>query len=165
MAAQGTSNTVASRRWVATGATDDLNIDLDNDLSTAVYFPHPARITRVAFLATTAVVSTTAVKVEVYKNTSTLLGTWTVLNANEGLVAGAMALSPPVVYSTAGEVAEDGSTRFKGGTYIDVNAGDNIHLKVVEPSTSGAGIAYLEYEVRPVFGKLSTNVPSIGSFV
>lgn len=162
--ADGTSNYMGRKRWAVTGAADDLNIDSDNDTSTTMYFPHPAKLTRFAFLASTSVVSTTAVKVEVYKNTSTLLGTWTMLAANEGLVAGQVSIVDAYVCDADGSVAEDGETRYVGCTEMTMNAGDWLHFKVVEPaSASGAGVTFAEFIEQPVHNDITTNVASVGS--
>lgn len=166
MATQGTSNSqMGAKRWAATGAIDDLNIDLDNDASTDLHFVHPARVTRLAFEATTAVVAAADVKVEVYKNGTggTLLGTWTVCKP----VTGDEIPAGKIAYAVcAKEVAEavqtDGSKLRVAPSVFDFKPGEWITLKVVEPSSSGAGIAWVEYVEYPIHST-TDNVAQVGS--
>lgn len=168
--ADGTSSYMGSKRWVATGAIDDLNIDSDNDTSTALYFVTPAEVTRLGWVSTTSVTAAANVEVEVYKNgtSGTLLGTWQ-LATTAGVAAGKVTYAECALYDNDGvATASDasgaaGAIVFNGPTKFSFDAGESITLKVVEAASAGAGIAYVEY-IEGALQPESDNVVRVGSF-
>lgn len=167
--ADGTSAFLGSKRWVIVrddgGTIDAINLATDNAVTYEQSFPYKCKLNRVAACVTTAISSTTAIQVEVYKNTSTLLGTWTVSAANEAVAAGDMVIANVGVRDADGTTNSDGSITYFGVTPIELDAGDRLHFKVVEPASS-AGVADLWVEVYElgVHGTATTGVDSVGSW-
>jgi len=163
----GTSNYWGCKRWTEWSAIDDVNIDSDND-TYEYHFPMPVMVTRVAILATTAVVNAAGtVDIEMYRVTDasdggadTLLGTCKILGTTT-LAVGDVAVCNCVGADTDGEVAEDSTTRYVGPTGpYEITTGQGFLLKVVEPSDSGACKVAIEYIPLP-FDENDTDVARV----
>lgn len=162
--ADGTSNS-----WNFTykyNASDDLNIDSDNDTS-EFYWAHPVHVHRVGCIVTTAVANAAGtVDVEIYKQNQvgdngldTLLGTWRITDTTTRAVGSVHYCK--MVDETSGsgeETAEDGADRnvapskeqAGGYAYPVILPGQSLVLKVVEPADSGVVIPFVEASLMPV---------------
>lgn len=147
----------AAREWRLSDASDQPNIDADNDVAAVWFWPHPVDIVRVGYIATTAVVNAAGtVEIELYRDNvvgsgaDTLLGTW-VSAGTVTLAAGQMAIGEVVAGDEDGELAEDGTTRYVGPTGpIRINPGQSFIMKVTEPADSGVVRGFVEYVSLPL---------------
>lgn len=165
------------QKHYAQTASDDLNIDSDNDTSEFI-FNAPVKITRVTAVVTTAVVNAAGtVDVELYRypvagssSNAVLLGTWR-LTTTTTRAAGAFCYKDLHIDDADGETAEDGSLRNEAPnsnitaaeTGLDpfwILPGQSFAMKVVEPGDSGVVTAGVEYIQGPFAGELidGTNV-------
>jgi len=164
------------KRWVQ-NASDDLNIDSDNDTSEFI-FGGPVKVTRVFATVTTGVTNAAGtVDVELYRypvagssSNAVLLGTWR-LTTTTTRAAGAFCYKDLHIDDTDGETAEDGTLRFEApnsnitaaATDLDpfiIPPGQSFAMKVVEPGDAGVVIPGVEFVQLPFSGTFidGTNV-------